>query len=139
MSTEKAAASGIAALLAASVLGAQEIPPLPPPGIELPHVVLVSVGGEIATNCGNRLDLAGCESAGETFAPETWTRDLPDLGLVARIATEDLRAFSRADGGAARSTGSGSRTVCGNSRKSPTWTGWSSRTGRPGSRTRPSS
>ena len=101
MSTEKAAASGIAALLAASVLGAQEIPPLPPPGIELPRVVLVSVGGEVATNCGTPLALAGCGSAGETFAPETWTRDLPDLGLAARIATEDLRAFSRADGGAA--------------------------------------
>lgn len=101
MSTEKAAIFGAVALLAATTLGAQEIPPLPPPGIDLPHVVVVSLGGEIATNCKTPLELAGCESAGETFAPETWTRDLPDLGLVARIGTEDLRAFSRADGGAA--------------------------------------
>lgn len=91
----------VLALLLASPLGAQEIPPLPPPGIDLPRVVLVSLGGEIATNCGTTLELAGCESAGATFAPETWTRDLPDLELAARITTEDLRAFSRAEGGAA--------------------------------------
>ena len=101
MSTERAFAAAGAALLAAAVSAAQEIPPLPPPGIDLPHVVLVSVGGEIATGCETPLELVGCESARETFAPETWTRDLPDLGLVARIATEDLRAFSRADGSAA--------------------------------------
>ena len=101
MSTEGAFATAGAALLAAATAAAQEIPPLPPPGIDLPHVVLVSVGGEIATSCETPLDRAGCESAGETFAPETWTRDLPDLGLVARIGTEDLRAFSRADGSAA--------------------------------------
>ena len=101
MSTERAFATAAAALLAAGAAAAQEIPPLPPPGIDLPHVVLVSVGGEIATSCETSLELAGCESGGGTFAPETWTRDLPDLGLVARVATEDLRAFSRADGGAA--------------------------------------
>ena len=101
MSTERAFATAGAALLAAATSAAQEIPPLPPPGIDLPHVVLVSVGGEIATNCETPLERTGCESAGATFAPETWTRDLPDLGLVARIATEDLRALSRTDGGAA--------------------------------------
>lgn len=107
MSTEgperrlRAGAGGVLALLLASPLGAQEIPPLPPPGIELPRVVLVSLGGEIATNCEAPLELAGCESAGATFAPEIWTRDLPDLKLAARIATEDLRAFAGAEGGAA--------------------------------------
>ncbi len=101
MSTERAFAAAGAALLAAAASAAQEIPPLPPPGIDLPRVVLASVGGEIATGCETPLELAGCESARETFAPETWTRDLPDLGLVARVATEDLRAFSRADGSAA--------------------------------------
>lgn len=94
-----AAAGGVAVLLLTADLGAQEIPPLPPPGINLPYVVLVSVGGEIGTNCETSLELAGCESAGETFAPETWTRDLPDLRLVARVTTEDLRALS-GDGGA---------------------------------------
>ena len=107
MSTEgpgrglRAGAGGVLALLLASHLAAQEIPPLPPPGIDLPRVVLVSVGGEIATNCATPLQLAGCESAGETFAPDTWTGDLPDLELAARIRTEDLRAFSGADGSAA--------------------------------------
>ena len=101
MSTERAFVAAGAVLLAAAASAAQEIPPLPPPGIDLPHVVLVSVGGEIATNCDTPLDLADCASGGETFAPATWTRDLPDLGLVARIGTEDLRAFSGADGGAA--------------------------------------
>ena len=91
--------AGFAALLLAADLGAQEIPPLPPPGINLPHVVLVSVGGEIAMNCGDPLELAGCESTGETFAPETWTRDLPDLRLVARMTVEDLRALAGTDGG----------------------------------------
>ena len=86
---------GVAALLLAANLGAQEIPPLPPPGIDLPHVLLVSLGGEIATNCATPLELAGCESAAGTFPPETWTRDLPDLGLVARITTDDQRALSR--------------------------------------------
>lgn len=94
-----AAAGVCAALLGAADLHAQEIPPLPPPGIHLPHVVLVSLGGEIATNCGTPLELAGCESDGETFAPETWTQDLPDLRLVARVTTEDLRALP--DAGAA--------------------------------------
>ena len=101
MSTERAFVAAAAALLAAAASAAQEIPPLPPPGIDLPHVVLVSVGGEIATNCETPLERVGCASGGETFAPETWIRDLPDLGLAARIRTEDLRAFSRADGGAA--------------------------------------
>ena len=101
MSTERAFVTAGAALLAAAASAAQEIPPLPPPGIDLPRVVLVSVGGEIAANCETPLELTGCESGGETFAPETWTRDLPDLGLVARIVTEDLWAFSRADGSAA--------------------------------------
>lgn len=102
MSTEirlrRACASGAAVvvLLAAAPLRAQEIPPLPPPGIDLPHVVLVSLGGEIATNCATPLELAGCETAAGTFPPETWTRDLPDLRLVARVTTDDQRGLSRA-------------------------------------------
>lgn len=91
--------AGCAALLLAANLGAQEIPPLPPPGINLPHVVLVSVGGEIAMNCGDPLERAGCRSAGGTFAPETWIRDLPDLRLVARVTAEDLRSLAGTDGG----------------------------------------
>ena len=90
-----ATACGLAALLAAATAGAQEIPPLPPPGIDLPHVVLVSVGGEIARNCDTRLELADCETNTGSIGPETWTHDLPDLRLVARLTTEDLRALAR--------------------------------------------
>ena len=93
-----AVACGIAALLAATTLGAQEIPPLPPPGIDLPHVVLASMGGEIARSCDTRLELADCEGAGSSIGPETWVEDLPDLRLVARLTTEDLRALSRGEG-----------------------------------------
>ena len=100
MSTEKpakaAVACGVAALFAAATLGAQEIPPLPPPGIDLPHVVLVSLGGEIGRKCENRLELAECETTDGSIGPETWTEDLPDLRLVARITTQDLRNLSRA-------------------------------------------
>ena len=99
MSTERpvrtAAALGAAALLVAAAPGAQEIPPLPPPGIDLPHVVLVSLGGEIATSCDDRLERAGCGEAGASIGPDTWVRDLPDLRLVARVTTEDLRALAR--------------------------------------------
>ena len=102
MSTERPARTGVAfgaaALLMAPSLAAQEIPPLPPPGIDLPHVVLVSVGGEIATSCDDRLARAGCEDAGGSIGPETWVRDLPDLRLVARITTEDLRPLATGEG-----------------------------------------
>ena len=97
----KAVAGGVVMLLAAATVGAQEIPPLPPPGIDLPHVVLVSLGGEIAMNCDTRLELAECETTAGSIAPETWLEDLPDLRLVARVTTEDLRALSRAGEGPA--------------------------------------
>ena len=90
-----AVACGIAALLGAATLGAQEIPPLPPPGIDLPRVVLASLGGEIATSCDDRLERAECGEAGASIGPDTWVRDLPDLRLVARVTTEDLRALAR--------------------------------------------
>ena len=93
-----AVACGSAALLGAATIGAQEIPPLPPPGIDLPHVVLVSLGGEIATSCDDRLERAGCGETGRSIGPDTWVRDLPDLRLVARITTEDLRALSQGEG-----------------------------------------
>ena len=92
-------ACGFAVLLVAATLGAQEIPPLPPPGIDLPHVVLVSLGGEIARNCDTRVELAECETTDTSIGPETWTEDLPDLRLVARITTEDLRNLARAGEG----------------------------------------
>lgn len=98
MSTESAVSFAGAALLVAAASAAQEIPPLPPPGIHLPRVALVSMGGEIATSCDDRLERAGCEGAGRSIGPDTWVRDLPDVRLVARVTTEDLRALSQGEG-----------------------------------------
>ena len=134
-----AVACGIAALLGAATLGAQEIPPLPPPGIDLPHVVLVSLGGEIATSCDDRLERAGCGEAGASIGPDTWVRDLPDLGLVARVTTEDLRALAREGEGPMvdrwRAAAERLQLLAGD----PRWTAWWWRTGRTGSRRRPGS
>ena len=92
-------ARGVAALLGAATLYAQEIPPLPPPGLDLPHVVLVSMGGEISSNCDARLDLADCGTNAKAIGPEAWIEDLPELRLLARVTTEDLRpSESAADG-----------------------------------------
>ena len=88
---------GVAALLGAAALNAQEIPPLPPPGLDLPHVVLTSMGGEISTNCRARLALAECETTAGTIGPEGWIEHLPELLLIARVTTEDLRPVERAD------------------------------------------
>ena len=84
-------ARGVAVLLGAATLYAQEIPPLPPPGLDLPHVVLVSMGGEISSNCDARLDLADCGTNAKAIGPEAWIEDLPELRLLARVTTEDLR------------------------------------------------
>ena len=92
-------ASGVAALLGAAALNAQEIPPLPPPGLDLPHVVLMAMGGEISSSCDARLDLAGCETTTGTIGPEAWMEDLPELLLLARVTGEDLRPSERADEG----------------------------------------
>ena len=78
-------------LLSAATLCAQEIPPLPPPGLDLPHVVLVSMGGEISSRCGARLDLADCQTNAKGIGPDEWIEDLPELRLLARVTTEDLR------------------------------------------------
>lgn len=101
MSTDRAVTFGVAALLAAATSAAQEIPPLPPPGIAVPRVVLVSMGGEIGTSCDDRLERVGCEGASGNIGPETWIRDLPDLRLVAQVTTEDLRALAHGGEGPA--------------------------------------
>ena len=93
----KAAVFSATAVLLSAAVHAQEIPPLPPPGVDLPRVVLISTGGEIATSCETRVETAGCETAAEIIGPDRWIEDLPDLRLVARIATEDLRSPEPSD------------------------------------------
>ena len=81
-----------AALAIATVLRAQEIPPIAPPGINLPHVVLISMGGTIASQADDRLNITNYGGKGvPRVDPEKWVKDLPDLALVARVTTEDFR------------------------------------------------
>jgi L-asparaginase type II len=80
-------------LFAATRLAAQEIPPIAPPGLNLPHVVLMSMGGTIASQApGDRLNITNYGGPGvPRVDPEKWVADLPDLALVARVTTEDFR------------------------------------------------
>jgi L-asparaginase type II len=75
----------------AAAAGAQEIPSLAPPGLNLPHVVLISMGGTIASRGDVRMNLTNYGGRGLRVNPEDWVHDLPDLGLIARITTEDFR------------------------------------------------
>lgn len=72
-------------------LRAQEIPALAPPGLTLPHVVLMSMGGTIASRGDVRTNLTNYGGRGLRVNPEDWVRDLPDLALIARVTTEDFR------------------------------------------------
>jgi L-asparaginase type II len=80
------------ALGLAASLRAQEIPNLPPPGLNLPHVVLMSMGGTIASQATDRLNITNYGGKGvPRVDPAKWIHDLPDLALVARVTTEDFR------------------------------------------------
>jgi L-asparaginase len=101
MNTEKRAAcwprARILALLACALCTgaiAQEIPKLPPPGLDsppaqLPHVRIVSLGGTISGTATERLNITNYGAP--RLAPEDWIKALPELALVARVTPEDLR------------------------------------------------
>jgi L-asparaginase type II len=79
--------------LSAPVL-AQEIPNVPPPGLDappakLPHVRLISLGGTISGTATERLNITNYGAP--RLAPEDWIKALPELALVARVTPEDLR------------------------------------------------
>jgi len=76
-------------------LHAQEIPPLPPKELKLPHVVLMSMGGTIASKGDTRLNLTNYGGKGMRVEPDEWVSDLPEVSLIARITTEDFRAPER--------------------------------------------
>src|SRR5437879_2671825 len=76
----------------AASLHAQEIPNLPPPGLTFPHVVLLSMGGTIASQATDRMNITNYGGKGvPRVDPAKWIKDLPDLALVARVTTEDFR------------------------------------------------
>lgn len=92
-----------------STLHAQEIPRLGlPPGIKLPHVVLMSMGGTIASTGDTRLNISNYGGPGiKRVDPEDWINDLPDLALYARITTEDFRPPPDKPGVTTPTTGGG--------------------------------
>ncbi|MBX3747641.1 MAG: asparaginase [Verrucomicrobiae bacterium] len=69
----------------------QEIPPGLPPGVKLPHVVLVSLGGTIASRGDTRLNLNNYGGPGNRVGPEVWIEALPELARIARVTPVDLR------------------------------------------------
>jgi L-asparaginase len=78
---------------------AQEIPtyaPLPPKpaaGAVLPTIVLMSMGGTIASRGEPRLNVTNYGGKGAPRVdPEHWLRDLPELADIAHIRLEDQRA-----------------------------------------------
>jgi len=81
-----------------------EIPiPLPPivkDNSGLPHIVLMSMGGTIASAASERLNLANYGGPGmPRVDPEDWVRDLPELANIARVTTDDMRSpIGRHDG-----------------------------------------
>ncbi|QHN02566.1 asparaginase [Granulicella sp. WH15] len=91
----------IAALAAFTVfssapIAAQEIPNNLPPITKdqshLPHVVLMSMGGTIASRASDRLNITNYGGKGiPRVDPQDWVHDMPELANVARITTEDMR------------------------------------------------
>ena len=78
------------------VLAAQEIPGKPPKitadQAHLPHIVIISMGGTIASTAADRMNLT--EYGGKdrpSLKPEEWLAALPELQNIARVTTEDLR------------------------------------------------
>ena len=92
--TRSAAALAICltVLVIPAQLGAQEIPATLPPGLKLPHVALLSMGGTIASRGDTRLNISNYGGPGTPRVdPEHWIADLPDLALIAKVTTEDFR------------------------------------------------
>jgi L-asparaginase len=92
-------------ILGALVLFSQEIPkPLPPIAgdpLKLPHVVLMSMGGAIASREMERLNITHYGGKGvPRLEPQDWVNDLPELANIARVTTDDMRSPpGRHDGG----------------------------------------
>jgi L-asparaginase len=94
--------AGLLALNATVMLTceAQEIPAAGAPEIsaepsKLPHVVLLSMGGTIASRAPNadRLNITHYGGKGvPRVDPQDWVHDLPELANIAWVTTEDFRA-----------------------------------------------
>lgn len=82
----------LVAILLFGTAHAQEIPKGLPPGLKLPRIKLLSMGGTIASRGDTRLNITNYGGPGAPRVdPEHWVADLPDLALVANVTTEDFR------------------------------------------------
>src|SRR5690242_3716122 len=84
----------LGSLVAASSMPAQgqEIPRNVPPIPKMPHVVLISMGGTIASRGSDRLNLTNYGGKDvPRVDPQDWLHDLPELANIARITLEDFR------------------------------------------------
>jgi L-asparaginase len=78
------------------IVSAQEIPKNAPPLVKdnskLPHLVLISMGGTIASRANDRMNITNYGGKGvPRVDPQDWIHDLPELGNIARITLEDFR------------------------------------------------
>ena len=86
----------IALATLAIAITAQEIPKTAPPitadASHLPHVVLMSMGGTIASRAADRMNITNYGGKGvPRVEPQDWLHDLPELANLARITLEDFR------------------------------------------------
>ena len=95
----RAAVASIVLMAACVPAFAQEIPKYAPPpampasSTKLPTVVLMSMGGTIASRADNRLNITNYGGPGvPRVDPEDWYRDEPELAGIANIKIEDQRA-----------------------------------------------
>jgi L-asparaginase len=77
-------------------IAAQEIPKDPPPitsdSSHLPRVVLISMGGTIASRAPDRMNITNYGGKDQPKVdPQDWIHDLPELANIARITLEDFR------------------------------------------------
>jgi L-asparaginase len=90
----------LAALVLSACLPAiaQEIPTYAPqpamPGtdVKLPNIVLMSMGGTIASSADTRMNISNYGGKDYRVNPEAWVKDLPEIKGVANITLEDQRA-----------------------------------------------
>lgn len=69
------------------------LPPMPAAGTKLPNVVLMSMGGTIASRGTPRLNITNYGGKGAPrVEPGDWVHDLPELAGIANIRLDDQRA-----------------------------------------------
>lgn len=64
-----------------------------------PKVVIVSMGGTIASTASSRLNVSNYGGDGNRIGPEVWLAEVPELQTVAEVVAEDLRPPEGVTGG----------------------------------------